>query len=298
MDKIDFIRFGGDELPEIPLSEAGMVVVPLCYENAVSYGTGTAQGPLHLLDASTQLESMDEEALVDWGRFPIHTMEPFTPSGDPETAVGQMADLAAKVMEKGKFFLGLGGDHGISIGPITAASRIFENLGVLQIDAHLDLRDSWNGSPWNHACVMRRVVDDLSLPCAQVGIRSFSPGEGELIRKRGMKPFFAHQIDPLDASWMEAVVDSLPEKVYITLDLDGLDPSVLPGTGTPEPGGLAYRQVTGLLRLVGEKRTVVAADINELSKIPGTHVSEFTAARLAAKILVMCAGKEHRTPQS
>jgi agmatinase len=158
----------------------------------------------------------------------------------------------------------------------------------LQIDAHTDLRQEWNGSSYNHACVMRRLADDVKTPFVQVGIRSFSPEEAQLIRERGYTPFYAHEIDPFDNSWIDLVVEALPEMVYITLDLDGLDPSVIPGTGTPEPGGLSYRQVVNLIKRVGSDRKVVAADINELVKIKGSQVSEYTAAKLASKIIVYC----------
>jgi len=191
-------------------------------------------------------------------------------------------------MAAGKFLLALGGDHAVSIGLIRAASQAFPGVGVLQIDAHADLRREWNGSRYNHACVMRRVMEDLGLPAVQVGIRSFSPEEAEFMAQNGITPLFAHQIEAADCSWIEKVVAALPETVYLTVDLDGLDPSVVPGTGTPEPGGLSYRQVIALIREAGRQRRVVAADINELVKIEGTQVSEFTAARIATKIFVHC----------
>jgi agmatinase len=199
-----------------------------------------------------------------------------------------MKQAARAVLERRQFLLSLGGDHAISIGPIMAAAEIFPGLGVLQVDAHLDLRNTWNGSRYNHACVMRRVVEDLALKVVQVGIRSFSSEEADFIRYRGLSPFFAHQIEQNDLSWIQQVIERLPEHVYMTIDLDGLDPSVLPATGTPEPGGLLYRQLVCLIQAVGRSRKVVAADINELSKIEGTTVSEFTAAKLATKLFVFC----------
>jgi len=158
----------------------------------------------------------------------------------------------------------------------------------MQVDAHLDLRDEWNGSRYNHACVMRRVIEDVGLPAVQIGIRSFSPEEADYVRSRHLTPFYAHEINPRDNTWIERAVEALPENVYLTIDLDGLDPSVIPGTGTPEPGGLSYRQLVSLIRAVGKKRKVVAADINELAKIGGTQVSESTAAKIATKIFVYC----------
>jgi agmatinase len=282
------LTFGEPEFQSPDPENAQIVVLPLCYENAVSYGTGTGSGPLHILNASVQLEMMDEETFTNWGKFGIHTLPPLFPSGNPEQAVGQMKQAARKVLEKQQFLLSLGGDHAISIGPIMAAAEIYPDLGVLQVDAHLDLRNTWNGSRYNHACVMRRVIDDIGLPAVQVGIRSFSSEEVDFIRLRGLSPFFAHQIAANDPSWMQQVIDRLPERVYMTIDLDGLDPSVLPGTGTPEPGGLTYRQLVGLIQAVGRSRKVVAADINELSKIEGATVSEFTAAKLATKLFVYC----------
>ena len=281
------LRFGDNEIPETDFEDSRIVVLPICYENAPSYGTGSKDGPLHILNASTQLESIDEETLTNWGEG-IHTLTPLVPSDDPEKAVTEMKRAAAAVLEKNKFLLSLGGDHAISIGPIMAAAEIYPDLGVLQIDAHLDLRDTWNGSRYNHACVMRRVADDLKLPVVQVGIRSFSPEEADYVKRKKLKPFYAHTIDPSDDYWRRKVVHSLPEKIYITIDLDGLDPSVLPGTGTPEPGGLSYRQIIKLIKAVGKEKKIVAADINELAKIDGSQVSEYTAAKIATKIFVYC----------
>jgi agmatinase len=292
----DFIHFGGDEVRPISFEEARIVVLPLCYEHAPSYGEGSENGPLHLLNASAQLEGVDEETLVDWAGLAIHTLPPVFPPKDPKAAVDQMRAAADRVLDQGKFLLSLGGDHAVSLGPIQAAARRCPQIGVLQVDAHLDLRNEWNGSRYNHACVMRRVADDMGLSFVQVGIRSFSGEEAQYVKKKRLAPFYAHEIAAISGdspgsgtgNWIEQVVNRLPEQVYLTLDLDGLDPAVMPGTGTPEPGGLTYRQVVRLLRAVGRNRQVIAADINELAKIPGTRVSEFTAAKLATKIFVHC----------
>jgi len=292
----DFIPFGGDEVRPIPFDEAQIVVLPLCYEHGASYGKGSRDGPLHLLNASTQLEAVDEETMTVWADLPIHTLPPVFPSRDPKTAVDHMRAAADRVLAQGNFLLSLGGDHAVSLGPIQAASRRYPQIGVLQVDAHLDLRNEWNGSRYNHACIMRRVADDMGLSFVQVGIRSFSREEAQYVKEKRLAPFYAHEIAAISeappgsemGNWIEQVVNLLPEQVYITLDLDGLDPAVLPGTGTPEPGGLTYRQLVRLLQAVGRNRKVIAADINELVKIPGTQVSEFTAAKLATKIVVHC----------
>jgi agmatinase len=283
-----YTPFGGTEIQVPDFSAAKIVVLPLCYENAVSYGTGCGKGPLHLLYASSKLERMDAETLVDWGDKKIHTLPSMFPSKNPETAFHEMKAAAAEVIKQNKFLLSLGGDHAVTIGPAMAAADRYTGLGVLHIDAHLDMRDEWNGSRYNHACVMRRLVGDMNLPSVHVGIRSFSSREAEFIRDRGIHPYFSHQLDPLDDSWIARAIEDLPQHVYLTIDLDGLDPSVLPGTGTPEPGGLTFRQVVGLIKCLGQSRKVVAADITELIKIEGSLVSEVTAAVIATKILSHC----------
>ena len=288
METEAFVPFGGEEVATAGLEESAVAVLPLCYENSVSYGTGTKNGPFHLLRASAQLELFDEEEQINWGEKAIHTLAPIFPAENPEQAIAEMKNAAAHVLRQNKFLLCLGGDHAISIGPILAVSEIWPETGVLQIDAHADLRDEWNGSRWNHACVMRRVIEDAGLTAVQAGIRSFSPEEAIYMRQKHILPFYAHEIDPADDSWIGEILCALPEKVYLTIDVDGLDPSVIPGTGTPEPGGFSYRQIVRLIRALGREKKVVAADINELAKIPGSQVSEVTAARIAAKILVCC----------
>lgn len=286
--------FGGDDAAHANIHSARIVVLPLCYENAVSYGTGTGEAPLHLLRASEQLECLDEENLVDWCRMAIHTLPPLTPSAVPDEAVAQMRAAAADVIAQGKFLLCLGGDHAASLGPIAAVRQAHPDVGVLQIDAHLDLRDTWNGSPYNHACVMRRVIGDYKLPVAQVGIRSFSPEEHDYVRQHGLQPFLAHTILSTDNQWVSEVLERLPQKIYITIDVDGLDPAEMPGTGTPEPGGLSYRQVIQLIQAAGQQKQVLAADIVELVKIDGSQVSEFTAAKIATKLMVYCCHGQNR----
>ena len=288
MDSKAFVPFGGNGIQIPDIDHARAVVLPLCYENKPSYGTGSGSGPYHILKASLQLESLDEETLIDWSLRKIHTLRPLCPSNDPQQAVEQMQQAAANVLKRQKFLLSLGGDHAISLGLIKAAADFYPDIGVLQIDAHLDLRDEWNGSRYNHACVMRRVAEDLKLQVVPVGIRAIDPEEAAFLSHGNISPFYAHKIDPLDYTWIERVVAALPAKVYITIDLDGLDPSVIPGTGTPEPGGLSYRQLVELIKMVGLKKKVVAADITELAKIEGTQVSEYTAAKIATKLFVYC----------
>lgn len=287
----EIIPFGGPEVQHPDLESAGIVVLPLCYEQAPSYGAGSGEGPCHLTAASEQLEQFDEETLIDWGALPIHTLSPMHFSDAPEVCVMEMKSAAKAVLDKKKFLLSLGGDHAISIGPMLAASEIWPDMGILQVDAHLDLRDEWNGSRYNHACVMRRALEAGIRPLVQVAIRAVSREEHEVVIAHGLKPFYAHRIDPGDFSWIGEILATLPEKIYLTVDLDGLDPAEMPGTGTPEPGGLSYRQLVRLLRAVGREKQVVAADVTELAKIEGSQVSETMAARVAEKIIVYCSGR-------
>lgn len=283
----EFLPFGGHDFQSEP-HEASIHILPVCYEHKVSYGTGTKIAPLYLLEASEQLEQMDDETMINWGELKFHTRQPFFPSNDPDKSVDEIKEAALESIKSGKFLLSFGGDHSVSIGLIKAAAEACPDIGVIQIDAHADLRDTWNGSKNNHACIMRRVVSDMKLKTVQIGIRSFSPEEVIFMKAQGLKPFFAHEIDGR-FDWIEEAIEELPENVYITIDVDGLDPSIMPGTGTPEPGGLTFRQLSRLISELGKKRKVIAADITELSKIPGSQVSEFTAAKIATKIMIHCA---------
>lgn len=288
MTQLHHIPFGGKDKKEFSLEQANIVILPLCYEVNPSYGEGSQHGPSDILTASEQLECMDEETLINWYEARIHTRPLFFPSLTPETAVQEMKEQAEMIFSRQKFLLSLGGDHAITIGPVMAAKNHYPKMAVLQVDAHLDLRNEWNGSRFNHGCVVRRIIEQAKCPVTQVGIRSFSEEEARYVKENHLKPFFAHNLTEWDDSWIDAVVQTLPEHIYMTIDLDGLDPSEIPGTGTPEPGGLRYRQLVKLIKAVGKNRTVIAADINELAKIPGTQVSEYTAAKIATKLMVHC----------
>ncbi|MFO7839312.1 MAG: agmatinase [Desulfosalsimonadaceae bacterium] len=288
MTQQTFIPFGGEAIHTLDIGEAQVVVLPIYYEVAPSFGIGAGRGPYHLLQASCELECLDEETLVDWRHLGIHTLPGLFPGEEPEQAVTAIEETAAKYLAGDQFLFSVGGDHAITIGLSRAVAKRYPEVGVLQVDAHLDLRDHWNGSRYNHACVMRRIGEDLKLPFVQVGIRSFCPEEYDYIKTHHLYPFYAHNLSPGDDSWMDDVIYALPDNVYISIDLDGLDPSVMPGTGTPVPGGMNYRQAVELIRRVGTEKNVVAADINELAKVEGSVVSEFTAAKLATKLFVYC----------
>ncbi|MDD2279756.1 MAG: agmatinase, partial [Bacteroidales bacterium] len=198
----------------------------------------------------------------------------------PEAMVAASEKEAAKYLAQGKFLVSIGGEHSVSIGPITAHAKKYANLSVLQIDAHTDLRDSYEGSKNNHACVMARAQD--LCPIVQVGIRSMDVGEKDRLNPN--RVFWAHTITD-NEQWMDKAIDLLTEDVYLTIDLDGFDPSILPSTGTPEPGGLQWYPTLKFLRKLIERKNLVGFDIVELCPNPDEKSSDFLATKLLYKIL-------------
>lgn len=261
-------------------------VLPIPYERTVSFGTGTARGPAAILEASFQLEDFDEEFLEPMG-LRVQTLPPLNFSGLGEAeAMDRISSAARTVMKARRFLLSLGGEHTITAPLVAVAKALHGRLSVLHIDAHADLRLEYGGTRGSHACVMRRVRE-MGIGTVSVGVRSLSAAEYRYVRTEGVPIFWAGPIvASADASWVQAVVGLLEEPVYVTFDVDGLDPSVLPGTGTPEPGGLNWSGLLRLLRAVFAAKRVVAADIVELVPVPGSAISEFTAARAGAKMLM------------
>jgi agmatinase len=264
---------------------APYAVLPVPYERTVSFGRGTARAPRAILDASREIERFDEELL----RPPCLRVQTLPAldcaSGSEEKTLAAIREAARGVMARRRFLMAIGGEHTISAPLVEAAKSAWDSLCVLHFDAHLDLRDEFRGSRLSHACVMRRVLD-LGVPIVHVGIRSLCEEEYRLVSERGLSVFWARDIvGSANDDWMEPIVARLARRVYVSIDADGLDPAVMPGTGTPEPGGLSWRAMTGLLRRVCAAREVVAADLVEVAPIPGTPVCEYTAARLAAKLM-------------
>lgn len=282
--------FGGlpPELTDPRTARVAVLSVP--YDMTTSYVAGARRGPEAIIEASRHMELFDEDERVDFSRVGIATCDPLcADSRGPELMAQAVDEAVAGLIAADKFALILGGEHSISLGAIRAAARRWPDLGVLQLDAHLDLRPSFEESSYNHACVMRRVRDDLGLPLVQVGVRSLSEEEHDYALTHHLQPFWAR--DLATADWptrlriIDDIVNSLPPQIYLSVDLDVLDPSVLPATGTPEPGGLDWYTVVELIRRVGAERQVVAADVVELAPIGGQVQSDFLAARLAYKII-------------
>ncbi len=264
--------------------KAKFAVLPVPYDSTTSFQAGTREGPGAIIRASQQVELFDEELGTEAYKVGVTTLEPLLPNmAGPKAMHEDVFAAARKVVKDGKFLIGLGGEHGITSGLIRAVMTRHKKLSVLQIDAHLDLRDSWEGSPHSHACVMRRAID-LGATVVPVGIRNVSLEEHRFCKKAKIEPITARKCLS-DDTWMDQVLNRLGPTVYVTIDVDGFDPAYAPGSGTPEPGGLDWYDVTDLLRCVAAEKTIVAADIVEVMPIPGQAVTEFLAARLAYKTI-------------
>ena len=252
---------------------AKIVVFPVPYSSTTYWKSGTKEGPQAIIDASRHLELYDIETKKDPSKEGIFTLEALEPSkNSPEETMARIKGVMDKLLQDGKFPVMLGGEHSITLGAVQAFKEKFADFSVLQIDAHTDLRDEFEGTKYHHGCVMRRVKD-LGLSITQVGIRSMSEGE------EAENVFLAPDV-PVDQ-----IISTLKENVYLTVDLDGLDPSIMPSTGTPEPGGLGWYQVLNLIKEVAKKRKIIGADVVELDPIPGLTAPDFLAAKLVYKII-------------
>jgi agmatinase len=277
------VFLGPEATPPGDLSAARYAVLPVPYEGTVSYEPGTAAGPQAILHASQQVELFDEELQGEFFEAGIVTLPPVSAADDPAEQMRRVRAEADPVFQAGKFLLTLGGEHSITAPLVAAAAAAVGEISVLQIDAHADLRDSYQGTKHSHACVMRRVLETTARIC-QVGIRNYSRQESLACRTQ-VANFITPQVIRARPDWIDRALELLGRQVYVTVDIDGLDPSIAPGTGTPEPDGLSWAQVTGLLRRVCRERQVVGADIVEVRPIWPNHVTEFLAAKLAYKIV-------------
>jgi len=268
-------------------AQARVVVLPIPYASTTSYGGGARFGPSAILEASRQVELFDEELRRTPADVGVHTLPPLEPvMSGPDAMLAAVEEAAAPLFADGKLVLGLGGEHSVTVGLARACLRHHREVSFLHIDAHADLRDSYEGTPLSHACAARRLLE-LG-PVTSVGIRNISEEEYTFATQSGQLSRIVWARDLADAHddhWIDRVIASLGETVYVTFDLDGLDPSVIPATGTPEPGGMSWYQALRLLRRVGEQRKVVGCDVVELAPIPGSHASDFAAAKLAYKMI-------------
>lgn len=263
---------------------AAVAVLPVPYDATSTWKKGADLGPSAMLKASGQVEFYDPPTDSEPCRHGIATLEPVICDEGPDRLTDMVDDRVDAILSRGQLPVVLGGEHSVSIGAIRAAARRHPNLSVLQIDAHADTREEYHGSRYNHACVMARARE--LCPIVQVGIRALEREEVESLDRE--RVFFAHQIvGRPDDEWMDRAVALLTDDVYVTVDLDGFDPSLVPATGTPVPGGMEWYPVNELLRRVAERRRIVGFDVVELLPQPGDHGSEFVGAMLAYRIMAM-----------
>jgi agmatinase len=282
-DHTEAAQFGGVLPSARTWQESEAIILPVPFERTTSYGQGTRNGPRELLLASAQVELWDEEVGADVHAHGMFTAPEMDLSCLPiDAALSRIADTAGRILALDKFLLTLGGEHSITPPLVSAAVRRAPNLTVLQVDAHADLRDQYLDERNSHACAMRRTLEYA--PVVQVGIRNISEDEVRALPSLKTTVFYDWNMRN-DASWIDRAVDALSDDVYITIDLDGLEPGLMPAVGTPEPGGLSWRELTTLLRRTFERRRVVACDVVELCPVPGLWSPNFVAARLVYKLL-------------
>lgn len=283
------LAFGGT-LPEVrSFDDSAIVILPVPVDRTTSYVGGTRNGPREILLASSHMELWDEEVGADIHGVGMYTLpEMELPFGELPEIMREIQRVAAEVLARDKFLVTLGGEHSITPPLVAAVAARHPGLSILQIDAHADLRDCYMGTPHNHACAMRRSLEHA--PVTQVGIRSLSTEEAQALPSLNTKVFYDATMRR-DPDWIEKVVATLSDTVYITIDVDGLDPAIMPATGTPEPGGLSWYEALALLRAAITRRNVVACDVVELSPLPGLMAPNFLCAKLVYKILTYRFGK-------
>ncbi|MCZ6916387.1 MAG: agmatinase [Gemmatimonadetes bacterium] len=264
--------------------EAGVVLLPVPYEATVSWMSGTKHGPGAIMTASHYVELYDHQLDREPYTIGIHTLpELLLTHEGPEQALNELRRVMDVLVATGKLVVMVGGEHSLSSSPILAHADHLggKRLSVLQLDAHTDLRTEYGGTPFSHACVMQRVHQRVDL--VPVGIRSLTREERSLMREKNIPVIFAHELDT--DGWIDRTLDALGPEVYITFDVDFLDPSVMPATGTPEPGGGSWNPTVRLLERVFRERHVVGCDVVELAPIPGMVSPDFLAAKLIYKMM-------------
>jgi len=282
-DRLAAGEFGGTTPTTTDFERARVVILPVPLDRTTSYVPGTRSGPHEILVASSHMELWDEETQTD-----VHSIGVFTlpemefPFATMEEVVREIRRVASEIVSRDKFPVVLGGEHSITAPVVAAVAAKHRGVSVLQIDAHADLRESYMGTPYNHACAMRRVLEYAR--ATQVGVRSLSSEEAAAAPTLPTEIFYDYNMRRHE-DWIDRVVDSLAETVYITIDCDGFDPAIMPAVGTPEPGGLTWYEALGLLRRVIESRHVVGCDIVELCPLPGNVAPNFLCAKLIYKIL-------------
>lgn len=264
------------------------VILPIPYDSTTSARAGARDGPHAIIDASQELERYDLELGYDASRHGIHTLPDVAPhTGSPQAMVERIEAIVGKLLDDGKLVATLGGEHTVSVGAVRAHARRIPDLSVLAIDAHADLRQEYLDSPYNHACVMRRILDVC--PAVLVGMRSASADQIALIQERDL-PFLTPQSYRALSEGPQGIARRLSSNVYVSLDLDGLDPSQMAAVGTPEPGGLLWDEVIALLTAVAGEKRIVGFDVTELAPDLGPPACAHLAAKLAYRLIGLALG--------
>ena len=277
------------EYAPLPPDKALFHVIPVPYEASVSYGSGTANGPDAILAASFQLEAFNGRNCP--GEAGIFTAPPVDCGGPPESVLARISSAVSQTARASKIPVILGGEHTVTLGAVQAFIKHSMPFGVVQFDAHADLRQSYEDSPFSHACVMRRICE-RTIPIFQIGVRALSLPEHEL-RKSQHIPF----LDARDIA-VNSIPDIIlpldfPELIYISFDIDAFDPSLMPATGTPEPGGLLWHQALNLIENISTGKRIIGFDVVELAPIPQLHSCDYTAARLVYELMGFCLQSPH-----
>ena len=276
------LNFGGLDEEFSGLDRARAVILPAPYDFSTTYQSGTRWGPRAIIDASRNMELWDEELGATY-RAGIHTLPELEPTALGPEAMAERVERAADwILARGKLPVMLGGEHSLTAGMVRAAHQRFPKLSVLQLDAHGDMRDSYLDSKYSHACVMRRVRERV--PAASVGIRSISEEEAAHLKAHPAPIWSVRQFRALRGDW-KPILEALSGDVFVTFDVDALDPAIMPGTGTPEPGGLDWYEAVDLLAAVSRRSRIVGFDVVELAPIPGIVASDFLAARLVYRMI-------------
>jgi agmatinase len=275
------MNFGGIAPEYTIYQNAPIVILPIPFDATSTWIKGADTGPAAILEASANMELFDIETDSEVYLKGIHTADPVIEDSSPEKLAGKVHKKVSKFLDDGKFVVSLGGEHSVTIGVVQAFTQKVMGMSVLQIDAHTDLRQEYEGSRFNHACVMARVRE--LCPIVQVGIRSMDIVEKPYIDNDRI--FYAKDIAGKDQEWMDRVIDKLTDQVYVTIDLDGFDPSIVPATGTPEPGGLSYYEVVNLVRKLIARKKLVGFDVVELCPIENNKASDFLASKLIYQLL-------------
>jgi agmatinase len=275
------MNFGGIPPSYSTYEDSPIVILPVPFDATSTWIKGADRGPAAILEASANMELYDIETDSEVYLKGIHTANPVIEKSSPEVLAQRVHDAVSKFLEDDKFVVTLGGEHSVTIGVAQAFAEKIQGLCVLQIDAHTDLRQEYEGSRFNHACVMARVRE--MCPVVQVGIRSMDVVEKPYLSRDRI--FFAKDIVGGHAGWIDDVIDRLDYHVYVTIDLDGFDPSIMPATGTPEPGGLAYYDVINLMRKLIITKKLVGFDVVELCPIENNKASDFLASKLIYQLL-------------